>query len=100
MGNLDTKEDILAAIEHSKETFKTIQRHFARVMEMYEDFEDVIVKLDKRLYEIENDISHDDTLLKETIAKLEASNEHLTKELKKHKKLKEADSVFDMIPDI
>lgn len=97
----DSIEDIKEAIEWSKEEFKKIRRHFERVEELYGDFEDMVVKLEKRLYDLQNDIESDDVKeLKAKVDKVSSENEALRKQTKKAKKFEEAEDIFDLIPDI
>ena len=99
MGNLDTVEDVKIALEGSKKEFATLRRHFERVEELYSDLEDKIVLLEKKLYEIENDIAGDDTKLLEKISSLEAHNEKLIKDLKQLTKAKKEPSIAEMFND-
>ena len=99
MGNLETVEDVKTALECSKKEFATLRRHFERLEELYSDLEDKIVLLEKKLYELENDIAGDDTALLEKIAILEVNNEKLTKDLKNLAKIKKEPSIAEMFDD-
>lgn len=99
MGNLETIEDVKTALDCSKKEFATLRRHFQRLEELYSDLEDKIVLLEKKAYEIENDIAGDDTALLEKIATLEVKNEQLSKDIKRLSKVKSEPSISAMFDD-
>lgn len=70
-------EDIREAIAQSKKVFNKLHSHFSRVMEMYDDFETNLVKLDNKILALEENIPDATTELKEENSILKQDNEIL-----------------------